>query len=181
MEKKEKNERPVTVHITNHNKFEKGVGAFITNLNHLTLVMDAEGNMKMDMGNVPVMPHTETDTSEPIGQEECQEESVEVKVKYCIVTMKKEKVLRYLYDYTWIMEVMNQTQGMPNFNTPISFISYLKDLDIDLQLPSEDTINKKQNAFTGTFPDWQFTDCDTTEANRRINVGKRFLNIYRNI
>lgn len=59
MDKKDKQEKPVTVNITNHNKFEKGVGAFITNLNHLTLVMDAEGNMKMDLGNVPVMPHTE--------------------------------------------------------------------------------------------------------------------------
>ena len=59
MEKKEKKEKPVTVHITNHNKFEKGVGAFITNLEHLTIVMDSEGNMKMDASQVPMMPQTE--------------------------------------------------------------------------------------------------------------------------
>lgn len=51
--KKRKDEKPVTVHITNHNKFEKGVGAFITNLNHLTIVMDGEGNMKLDASQVP--------------------------------------------------------------------------------------------------------------------------------
>ena len=42
---KKKQEQPVTVNITNNNQFQKGVGAFITNLNHLTIVMDSEGNM----------------------------------------------------------------------------------------------------------------------------------------
>lgn len=48
-----KKEKPVTVNITNHNQFQKGVGAFITNLNHLTIVMDSEGNMKMDAVQMP--------------------------------------------------------------------------------------------------------------------------------
>lgn len=59
--KKEKKVKPATVQITNHNEFQKGVGAFVTNLNHLTIVMDEEGNMKMDMGKMPVMPHTKID------------------------------------------------------------------------------------------------------------------------
>lgn len=67
--KKKKDDKPVTVHITNHNKFEKGVGAFITNLNHLTIVMDSEGNMKMDAVQAPVMPHTQVDVV-PNSQEE---------------------------------------------------------------------------------------------------------------
>ena len=58
---KEKKVKPATVQITNHNEFQKGVGAFVTNLNHLTIVMDEEGNMKMDMGKMPVMPHTKID------------------------------------------------------------------------------------------------------------------------
>lgn len=62
--KKAKPDKPVTVHITNHNKFEKGVGAFVTNLNHLTIVMDSEGNMKLDANQVPVMPHTDVDVEE---------------------------------------------------------------------------------------------------------------------
>ena len=77
-----------------------------------------------------------------------------------------------------VMEVMNQTDGMPCFNTPASFIAYLKAADVE-RLPSEDSINKKINTFTGRFPDWLFVDCDTTEAKRRINVGKRFLNLFK--
>jgi hypothetical protein len=104
--------------------------------------------------------------------------SIGEKVGKSIEQLQKEKVLKNLYDYTWVMEAMNQTQGMPTFNTPSSFISYLKTIGME-RLPSEDSINRKQNTFTGTFPEWQFTDCDTTEANRRINVGKRFLNLFR--
>lgn len=58
---KEKKSKPATVQITNHNEFQKGVGAFVTNLEHLTIVMDEEGNMKLDPGQVPVMPHTQVD------------------------------------------------------------------------------------------------------------------------
>ena len=69
--KKKEQEKPVTVHITNHNKFEKGVGAFITNLNHLTLVMDAEGNMKMDLGALGIGPQTTAEQEdEAVGHDE---------------------------------------------------------------------------------------------------------------
>lgn len=60
-ESEEKKEKAISVHITNNNQFQKGVGAFITNLNHLTLVMDEDGNMKIDMNKIPIMPHTEID------------------------------------------------------------------------------------------------------------------------
>ena len=174
MDRKDKNSKPVTVHITNHNKFEKGVGAFITNLNHLTIVMDSEGNMKMDASQVPVMPHTEVD------KEKEKPDLDDEWIVECIKKLKEEKALKRLFDYTWVMEVMNQTKGLPKFNTPSSFIHYLNVHGIT-PLPSEDTINKKQNKFIGTFPNWVFTDCDTTEANRRINVGKRFLTLLRNV
>ena len=174
MDRKDKNSKPVTVHITNHNKFEKGVGAFITNLNHLTIVMDSEGNMKMDASQVPVMPHTEVD------KEKEKPDLDDEWIVECIKKLKEEKALKRLFDYTWVMEVMNQTKGLPKFNTPSSFIHYLNVHGIT-PLPSEDTINKKQNKFTGTFPNWVFTDCDITEANRRINVGKRFLTLLRNV
>lgn len=74
--KKEENVKPVTVHITNHNQFQKGVGAFITNLNHLTIVMDSEGNMKLNADQVPVMPHTEVDIEQP-EEEEQQEDEID--------------------------------------------------------------------------------------------------------
>ncbi len=122
----------------------------------------------MTQGNRPRESHTEVET---VGGED-------QRLKKTIDTMISEGVLPHLYDYTWVMETMNQTDGMPKFKTPASFIQFLKDRGVK-RLPSEDTINKKQNAFTGVFPEWEFTDCDTTEATRRINVGKRLLSIYR--
>ncbi len=111
-------------------------------------------------------------------QEELAECATDQQMKKTIEKLVEEGTLKNLYDYTWIMSVMNETQGLPDFHTPSSLIAYLKDLHIE-RLPSEDSINRKQNTFTGTFPDWTFIDCDTTEAKRRINVGKRFLNIFR--
>ncbi len=102
------------------------------------------------------------------------------RIRTCVDKLLEEKVMVHLYDYTWVMEVMNQTDGLPHFNTPQSFINYINDLGIE-KMPSDSTINKKQNVFSGIFPDWKFTDCDSTEANRRINVAKRFLNIYRKL
>ena len=165
---KKKQEQPVTVNITNNNQFQKGVGAFITNLNHLTIVMDSEGNIKMEGVEASIMPHKED--AKDIGWI----------VSQGICTLEEEGLLLNLYDYTWVMEAMNQTDGMPSFKSPASFISYLRKLGIS-RLPSEDSINRKQNTFTGKFPEWVFIDCDTTEATRRINIGKRFLNICRMI
>ena len=106
--------------------------------------------------------------------------TTEKKFKKCIDVLIDEKVLMNKYDYTWIMEASNQTQGMPKFNTPSSFKDYIEKIGIGW-VPSEDSINRKQNRFSGKFPEWTFTDCDTTEANRRINVGKRFLNVFRGL
>ena len=115
----------------------------------------------------------------PKNEEEVQVEcTIDQKLKKTIEKLEEEGTLKNLYDYTWIMSVMNETKGLPDFYTPSSLISYFKNLNIE-RLPSEDSINIKQNTFSGTFPDWIFTNCDSTEAKRRINVGKRFLNIFR--
>ena len=115
----------------------------------------------------------------PKNEEEVQVEcTIDQKLKKTIEKLEEEGTLKNRYDYTWIMSVMNETKGLPDFYTPSSLISYLKNLNIE-RLPSEDSINIKQNTFSGTFPDWIFTNCDSTEAKRRINVGKRFLNIFR--
>jgi hypothetical protein len=117
---------------------------------------------------------------EDIAAEEGDGQCVEQRVKNCIEALIEEKVLKNLYDYTWVMEAMNQTDKMPKFNSPQSFINYLENLGVK-RLPSEDSIEKKQGKFTGSFPEWEFVDCDATEATRRINVGKRFLSLYRRI
>ena len=122
--------------------------------------------------------HMGVQSQDNVGEEESEVIGEEQRVRKSIDVLKKEKLLKNAYDYTWIMEVMNQTEDLPNFSTPHSFIVYMKGLGI-IDLPSESSINKKQNVFTGTFPQWEFTDCDTTEATRRINVAKRFLSAYR--
>ena len=103
---------------------------------------------------------------------------VDEQVKKAVMTLKSEGVLKYLYDYTWLMVVMNQTKGLPSFDTPQSFVTYLKGLQL-ADLPDVSSVKKAYGYVYGDFPNWTFQDKDTTEANRRINVAKRFLNIYR--
>ena len=73
-EKKEKKVKPATVQITNHNEFQKGVGAFVTNLNHLTIVMDSEGNMKMDAAQMGAQQHTQVEVEQSPEEEDNDEE-----------------------------------------------------------------------------------------------------------
>lgn len=131
-------------------------------------------NLSVDKGEV----HVDQTNDSVVGTGEENATATDVRMAMAVQGLWDEGVLRHLYDYTWVMEVINQTDGMPYFNTPASFIAYLKEADVE-RLPSEDSINKKQNTFTGRFPDWLFVDCDATEAKRRINVGKRFLNIFK--
>ena len=130
-----------------------------------------------DMVKVKLAAETQNECLAPIDVTD-KATATQQHIRNAIFTMTAEGTLQHLYDYTWIMTVMNQTRGMPQFNTPSSFIDYLRKLGVK-RLPSEDSINRKQNTFTGTFPEWTFINCDTTEANRRINVGKRFMALFR--
>lgn len=103
---------------------------------------------------------------------------VDDRVKAAIETMKEEKVIQHLYDYTWVMAVMNETQGLPSFDSAQSFLTYLESLGID-PLPDVSNVKKEYNRMDGKFPDWTFQNKDKTESDRRINVAKRFLNLYR--
>lgn len=102
-------------------------------------------------------------------------------IKKVIEEMKNEKIIKRSYDYAFVMRIMNETQGLPHFDSPNSFLTYLKSLGFD-DLPSEDSLKKKSSATFGKHPSWEFTDKkgkDTTEAKRRNNVASRFLSIYR--
>ncbi len=93
-----------------------------------------------------------------------------------------EDVLKKMGDWGLLMTAMNQTDGLPCFDTPSSFITYLADtLQLsDIELPSESSVSKMVRKMRGMFPDWTFTDTkDTTEVNRRINVGKRLVSAAR--
>jgi hypothetical protein len=107
--------------------------------------------------------------------------SSDKQIKTAVEIMKKEKVIKHLYDYAYIMKIMNETEDLPTFNSPKSFLDYFKDLGIT-DLPGEDSIKKKVNATFGSHPSWTFTDTkgkDANEAKRRNAVGSRFLSIYR--
>jgi hypothetical protein len=86
-EKKYKADKPVTVHITNNNTFQKGVGAFITNLEHLTIVMDSDGNMKLDASQVPVMPHTEVEVGKDTNDDDQDDDDALAVVGKCFKFM----------------------------------------------------------------------------------------------
>ena len=160
-------EKKTEVHITNN--FNAPIGQHIDHVDTINFRMDGDGTFHFGM--VENAQRGENTNDEDVTSDD-------QRFKKCIDILMEEKLLKHLYDYTWVMEASNQTEGMPKFNTPSSFITYLKGIGIE-RVPSEDSINLKQNVFTGTFPLWEFTDCDTTEANRRINVGKRFVNAYK--
>ena len=44
--------------------------------------------------------------------------TVDERVKKAVLTLKSEGVLRHLYDYTWLMVVMNQTEGLLRLTRP---------------------------------------------------------------
>lgn len=100
------------------------------------------------------------------------------RIKKSIINLKEERLLKHLYDYTWIMQVMNDTKDMPHFDSPQSFLDYLKMLGIE-SLPEVSSLKKAYGKVIGKFPEWTFLDADATETNRRINVAKRFMSEYR--
>ena len=63
-------------------------------------------------------------------------------IKDVILQLKAEKVIAHLYDYTWVMLAMNDTKGLPSFDSPQSFLTFLNTLGLD-NLPSESSIKKK--------------------------------------
>lgn len=102
-------------------------------------------------------------------------------IKQAIETMMDEGVIKHSYDLAFVMQLMKETDGLPHFDSPNSFLTYISDLGID-DLPSEDSIKKKLSATFGKYPAWRFTDQkgkDATEAKRRNNVASRFLSLYR--
>ena len=107
--------------------------------------------------------------------------SLDKQIKTAVEIMKKEKVIKHLYDYAYIMMIMNETKDLPTFKSPKSFLDYFKDLRI-IDMPGEDSIKKKVNATFDHHPSWIFTDTkgkDANEAKRRNAIGSRFLSIYR--
>lgn len=138
----------------------------------------------------PVEQHIEA--APPVAEpaEEKAEEKVEEKVeeaddlsgriRRALQVMVQEKVLKYGYDYAWVMLAMDGIEELPHFKSVQSFLVYLRDtLGLD-GLPGESSVSKKVRDTRGRHPNWTFADTDDArERTRRNNVANRFLSLFR--
>jgi hypothetical protein len=84
------------------------------------------------------------------------------------------------YDYAWLYAMVQQEQlkGVEKFRSVDSFRQYLINIAVK-DVPSNSTISGRYGCVRHKFPDWVFSDgCDATEAQRRINIAKRFLCLF---
>ena len=124
-------------------------------------------------------------------KDESSSESVrDKKIKQAILQIQKEKLFKKKYDYTWIMLFMKEVNknknnedykykylDLPTFNSSQSFVEYLKTLELS-NLPSDKSINGKQNCTNGSFP-WTFTDkTDESVKKNRNKIVSRFISYY---
>lgn len=101
------------------------------------------------------------------------------RVKRALVKMEGDGFFSKKYYYTWPWLVINESEEIGlNFKTPRSFVEFLNTLSLKT-LPSADSLKKANQNVCNRFPNWAFTDCDTSEATKRINCGRRFLKIFR--
>lgn len=107
-----------------------------------------------------------------------EENEKDRRVKYAIKQINDEGLIEHLYDYTWLMQLMNEIKDAPKFESPCSYLKYLNRIGIK-GLPSVSSIQKENSMMAGKFPNWTFRKKDDDETRRRINVAKRFLKLYR--
>jgi len=116
------------------------------------------------------------------GNEERGTTDVRERMKRVIEQMREEQCLRHQYDYVWLMVVMNRTEGLPHFDGLQSFTDFLHD-DLGLEdAPARSTMHAKMYVCGGGNrpEEWSFSDTrDAKECQRRINVAKRFLRLWR--
>jgi hypothetical protein len=105
---------------------------------------------------------------------------VDGNILHALGVLRAERLLKFAYDYAWVMLVMNQSADMPHFVTTQSFLDYLSGALGLGGLPSESTISKKTRDTRGRHPAWTFADTDdATEVRRRNNVANRFMSAMR--
>jgi hypothetical protein len=129
--------------------------------------------------DMETFPKGEMVTEAPALEANLEGKTVDERVKMAIDGLKQEELIEHLYDYAWVMGVMNETKDLPSFDSPQSFLTYLSRLDV-APLPEVSNIKKEYGRIVSKFPNWTILNKDTTETTRRINVAKRFLNLYRN-
>lgn len=121
-------------------------------------------------------------SSDPAEKHEAEREEMfsdDERIIKAVNILKVEGVLKHMYDYTFVMQLMNETEGMPHYDTPQSFLKHFAQLGI-APLPDVSSINRIFSKMVGKFPNWTFVGKDKTETVRRNNVGRRYLNAYKN-
>ena len=69
-------------------------------------------NLSVDKGEVHVGDNGKTVVAEGGGDNDI--------IKEVIQQLRAEEIISHLYDYTWVMLAMNDTQGLPSFDSPQS-------------------------------------------------------------
>ena len=114
------------------------------------------------------------------GIEEFQRKSSMERFDFALNAIVAEKgVIIKRYDFAWIYSAVQEgsVKGIKMFSSVDSFRMHLKEIGIQ-NIPSNSTISDKVICQSNPYPNWKFPDCDLTEAQRRINVVKRFLSLY---
>lgn len=105
--------------------------------------------------------------------------TLDEKIRRAIAAMQAEGIFKYAYDYVWVMLVMNQTSGLPHFDSTPSFHCFLLRIGVN-GLPTLASLKKKAATACRQHPGWTFTDtADANETRRRNNVASRFLSLVR--
>ena len=99
---------------------------------------------------------------------------------YAVNNVRKEGLIKFGYDWTWIELYCEGAIVDANFSTPASFLDYLSVLGID-SLPDRTTLAKKVDVVRGEYPNWTFSDSkNASETMRRKRVVGRFIFHYNN-
>ena len=99
------------------------------------------------------------------------------KVALAIKVLQRNKTIRHLYDYTWIMVGIGDgvVEGMGAFGSPQKFMDYLRSIGME-RVPSRTTISTWFGRVIGKYPNWEFVDTqDPQEIQRRKNVVRQFI------
>ena len=114
--------------------------------------------------------------------EEFQRKPPMERLDFAIRHVDSEKgLLANRYDYAWLYAAVQHKllKGIEAFHSVESFRQHLIKIGIK-KVPSNSTISDRYGCLQHKNPnDWVFSDgCDATEAQRRINVAKRFLSFF---
>jgi len=114
--------------------------------------------------------------------EEFQRKSPMERLEFAIRSVDSEEgLLANRYDFAWLYAVVQYEllTGIEKYKSVKSFRQHLIKIKIK-NIPSNSTISGKYGCLQHKNPDdWEFSDgCDATEAQRRINIAKRFLSLF---